>query len=216
MGGSSPVSHFFFLNGIIFGLVLAAPVGPVAALCFERTITESRMHGLLSGLGAAFADALFGGVAAFGISTIAGWITIHQANLRLIGGLVLLALAVKTITARAPRQTDKVAGRIHTESLPQDFLSAFVLAITNPLTLITFIGLFASLGMAHEHLTFWQAAWLVGGVFLGSAFWWFALSLVAGSIRDLIDTVYQRWLNRVSAAILAGFGLFVLFGPRVG
>ena len=205
-----PLVDYFFIYGIVFGLILAAPVGPVAALCFERTITEGRLHGLLSGLGAAFADAVLGGIAAFGLNTISAWITGQQDVMRLIGGIVLILMAVKTVTARAPKQTDKVAGRIHTESLAQDFASTFVLALTNPLTLITFVGVFAVIGIRAEGLSFWDGTWLVAGVFLGSALWWFALSAIADLIRDLIDVVYQRWINRVSAALLLAFGLAVL------
>ena len=204
------MTEYIFLYGILFGLVLAAPVGPVAALCFERTITEGRMHGFLSGLGAAFADAIFGAIAAFGMSAISVWIADHQQNLRLVGGLLLVLLAIKTVTAPARKQTGKVAERIHTESLVQDFFSAFALAITNPLTVIAFLGLFAAMGFGAEPLSLGAGALLVGGVFFGSGMWWIALSAIAGLIRDLIDVVYQRWLNRVSAAILFGFGVIVL------
>jgi len=204
------VSEYFFLYGIVFGLVLAAPVGPVAALCFERTITEGRLHGLLSSLGAAFADAIFGGIAAFGVNTVAIWVADHQQSVRLAGGIVLVLLAIKTLTAPAPKQTGKVAERIHTESLVQDFVSTFVLAITNPLTLISFIGVFATIGVRSEALGLWDGALLVLGVFIGSALWWIALSTIADLIRDLIDVVYQRWINRVSAAILFIFGVGVL------
>ena len=123
---------------------------------------------------------------------------------------MLLLLAAKTLTAPAPKQTGTVAARIHTESLAQDFISTFVLAITNPLTLISFIGVFATIGIRSDALTFWDGIWLVVGVFLGSALWWIALSTVANFIRDLIDVVYQRWINRVSAAILFVFGVGVL------
>lgn len=207
---SKILTDYFFLFGILFGLVLAAPVGPVAALCFERTITEGRWHGFLSGLGAAFADAVFGAIAAFGMNTVSVWIADHQENLRLIGGIVLVLLAVKTVTARAPKQTGKVAGRIHTESLVQDFFSTFILAITNPLTIIAFFGLFATWGLGAGILSLWDGAWLVLGVFAGSALWWIALSAVADMIRNLIDVVYQRWINRISALILFSSGVFVL------
>ncbi len=161
-------------------------------------------------MGAAFADALFGAVAAFGMNTVSIWIADHQENLRLVGGMVLVLLAIKTVTAPAPKQTGKVAGRIHTESLVQDFVSTFILAITNPLTIIAFFGLFATWGLGTSALSLWQGAWLVFGVFVGSALWWIALSAIADMIRDLIDVVYQRWINRISALILFGSGVFVL------
>jgi threonine/homoserine/homoserine lactone efflux protein len=211
------LTDFIFINGLLFGLVLAAPVGPVGVMCVQRTLTEGRLHGLLSGLGAAFGDALYGAVAAFGISWVAEWIADHQVTLRAVGGIVLLVLAARTILRR-PRGragsagttgADAVAG-IHTESLFQDFVSTFVLAISNPITLLTFAGLLATLGVTRAGESVEHAGWLIAGVFLGSAVWWVALSLTAGCFRNLINGGYDRWVTRISATILLAFGVYAL------
>lgn len=127
--------------------MLAAPVGPVGVLCVQRTLSEGRLHGLLSGLGAAFGDAIYGAIAAFGISAIQLWIADHQAGLRTAGGIVLLILAAKTLFIRPRRGPTTEIGKVHTESLLQDFISTFLLAITNPITMLTFAGLFVTLGV---------------------------------------------------------------------
>lgn len=206
-----------FINGLLFGLVLAAPVGPVGVMCVQRTLTEGRMHGALSGLGAAFGDALYGAVAAFGIGAVADWIAGHQAPLRFVGGIVLLALAARTMFGR-PRDRGGASGNgdssalagIHTESLFQDFVSTFVLAITNPLTLLTFAGLFATLGVTQAGQSAADAGWLIAGVFLGSASWWLALALTAGCFRGFLDGGYDMWVKRISATILLVFGVYAL------
>lgn len=200
-----------FLNGIIFGLVLAAPVGPVGVLCVQRTLTEGRMHGLLSGLGAAVGDALYGAVAAFGVGAVAGWITGHQSLVRTAGGLLLLALAANSAFAKPKKPKQKVIEKVHTESLVRDFLSTFFLAITNPITLIVFAGLLAALGDADLVASRGAAVWLVLGVFVGSAAWWLALSAAAGFFRDYIERGFQRGVNRVSAVVLCVFGIYALW-----
>ena len=218
---SDALTDYVFINGLLFGLVLAAPVGPVGVLCVQRTITEGRLHGLLSGLGAAFGDALYGAVAAFGVSWVAEWINDHQMALRVVGGIVLLVLAARTILRR-PRARAGVNGAsadgtegtgiagIHTESLFQDFVSTFLLAVSNPITLLTFAGLLAMLGVTHAGESVEHAGWLIAGVFLGSAVWWLALSLTAGCFRGLINGGYDRWVTGISATILLAFAIYAL------
>lgn len=190
--------------------MLAAPVGPVGVLCVQRTLSEGRLHGLLSGLGAAFGDAIYGAIAAFGISAIQLWIADHQVSLRTIGGVVLLLLAAKTLFMRPRRASPTKVDQVHTESLLQDFISTFLLAITNPITMLTFAGLFVTLGVTDAGDSVDNAALLVAGVFAGSALWWFALTFTADLARPYLDGGYQKWVSRVSAAILVGFAFYAL------
>ena len=190
--------------------MLAAPVGPVGVLCVQRTLSEGRLHGILSGLGAAFGDAIYGAIAAFGISAIELWIVDHQIALRTAGGIILLLLAAKTLIVTTRRSSESRVGEVRTESLLQDFISTFLLAITNPITMLTFAGLFVTLGVTDAGESIGNASLLVAGVFTGSAMWWFALSFSANLARPYLDGVYQKWVSRVSAAILVGFGVYAL------
>ena len=210
------VTDFILIQGFVFGFFLALPVGPVGVLCVQRTLSQGRMHGLISGLGAAFGDALYGAVAAFGISAVEDWITGHQGALRLVGGVVLLLLALRTVAAmvRAHPVTDgsdeKIQRRIETHSLVKDFLSTFMLAITNPITFIAFAGLLATLGFTEAGRSIGNASILVAGVFAGSALWWIALSTTANLFRPIVDGSYQLWMDRIVASGLAGFGIYAL------
>ncbi|MGB0571403.1 MAG: LysE family translocator [Alphaproteobacteria bacterium] len=210
------VTDYILIQGIVFGFFLALPVGPVGVLCVQRTLSQGRMHGLISGLGAAFGDALYGAVAAFGISAVEDWITGHQGGLRLVGGTVLLLLALRTVAPmlRARPVTDgtneKIQRRIETHSLVNDFLSTFMLAITNPITFIAFAGLLATLGFTEAGRSIGNASILVAGVFAGSALWWIALSTTANLFRPIVDGSYQLWMDRIVALLLAGFGIYAL------
>ena len=209
------VTDYIFIQGIIFGFFLALPVGPVGVLCVQRTLAEGRLHGLLSGLGAAVGDALFGAIAAFGISAVKDWLEAHQDDLRIVGGVVLLILAIRTLYGKSSHGSKREErgdneNRVVTHSLLKDFVSTFMLAVTNPITLIAFAGLLATLGITDAGASIGNASLLVAGVFAGSAAWWLAISTTAGILRPFVDWSYQIWMNRVSAIILFGFGLYAL------
>ncbi len=210
------VTDYILIQGILFGFLLALPVGPVGVLCVQRTLSQGRMHGLISGLGAAFGDALYGAVAAFGISAVEDWITGHQGALRLVGGVVLILLALRTTASMVRNQPvtnepdEKIRRRIETHSLVKDFISTFMLAITNPITFIAFAGLLATLGFTEAGRSIGNASTLVAGVFAGSALWWIALSSTASLFRPFVDGTYQVWMDRIVALVLAGFGVYAL------
>ncbi|MDE0781425.1 MAG: LysE family translocator [Alphaproteobacteria bacterium] len=209
------MTDYILIQGLVFGFFLALPVGPVGVLCVQRTLAEGRMHGLLSGLGAAFGDALYGAVAAFGISAVKDWLEAHQDGLRIAGGAVLLVLAVRTVYGKNGHSSRAPKGKINedrvvTHSLVKDFVSTFMLAVTNPITLIAFAGLLATLGITEAGASVGNASILVVGVFAGSASWWIAISTTAGALRPFVDGTYQAWMNRVSAVILFGFGFYAL------
>ena len=193
------------LKGVAAGLLIAAPVGPVGVLCVHRTLAWGRVHGLLSGLGAAVADALFAAVVAFGLGFVSDFVLAQQIWLRLGGGILLLLLGAKNLLSKPPAP-DEVEPR---RSLAGDSASAFVLTATNPITIISFLGVFAALGVTGENAT-GEAGALVLGVFLGSAIWWLTLSGGVGLMRRAMEAVFLRWVHVVSGALLLLFGTGVL------
>jgi len=204
------ITASIFLDSLVFGLILAAPAGPVGILCIQRTLAEGRLHGLLSGLGAAVGDAFYGVVAAFGISTISLWVKEHEVGLRTLGGVALLVLAAGTVFDRARATAPRVRGRVHTGSLARDFASAFTLTITNPVTLITFASLLATFGLTNVIETRADATALVGGVFAGSLVWWIVIALATHQFRPMVEGGNAGGMRYVSAGILAAFAVWAL------
>jgi threonine/homoserine/homoserine lactone efflux protein len=196
-----------FLEGIIIGLAIAAPVGPIGVLCIRRTLAEGRVSGFVSGLGATTADAVYGAVAAFGLTLVTDFLLEGTSWLRLIGGAFLLYLGVKTFLARPAEKAAPARGG----GLPGAYASTLFLTLTNPTTILSFVAIFAGLGVggASDALS---AELLVLGVFLGSAAWWLVLSGTIGLFRSRISTGGLRWVNRVSGAIIAAFGVLALSG----
>jgi threonine/homoserine/homoserine lactone efflux protein len=193
------------LKGIAAGLLIAAPVGPVGVLCVHRTLVCGRVHGLVSGLGAAAADMLFAGVVAFGLGFVSDFLFVHQGELRLAGGGLLIVLGAKSLLSRPPAP----GGEEMRTSLIGDCVSAFALTATNPITLLSFLGVFAALGISNQD-TLSQGCVLVGGVFAGSAAWWLLLSGGVGLMRRAMEALYLRWAHVIAGALLLAFGVFVL------
>jgi threonine/homoserine/homoserine lactone efflux protein len=194
-----------FLQGLALGFSIAAPVGPIGVLCIRRTLAEGRWIGFSSGLGAAAADAFYGSVAAFSLSLIANLLTDQQFWLRLLGGLFLCYLGVRTALAIPADRPAAASGR----GLFGAFASTLLLTLSNPMTILAFGVMFA--GIAPVGGERWaQALLLVLGVFIGSAAWWLTLSTGVGYLRHRFKRTAMLWVNRISGAIVLGFGLAIL------
>ena len=194
-----------WLRGLVLGFSIAAPVGPIGVLCIRRTLANGRAAGLVSGLGAASADAIYGCVAAFGITIISTALVSQQMWLRLIGGAFLCYLGIRSFMAAASDSPSNVA----VEGLRSAYLSTFFLTITNPMTIMSFAAIFAGVGIA-AGADFGESARLVLGVFMGSALWWFVLSGGVSLFRSSFNLSAMRWVNRISGVIIVAFGVVAL------
>jgi len=200
----------FLLKGLVIGFSIAAPVGPIGVLCVRRTLAEGRVWGLVSGLGAATADAIYGAVAGFGLTFISSFLIGQQVWLRLVGGVFLCCLGAKTFLATPAEQSASGKGN----GLVGAYASTFLLTLTNPMTILSFAAIFAGLGLAGTGGNYVSAGTLVSGVFIGSALWWLILSGGIGMLRQRFHPHGLRGINRIAGTIIAGFGLFALLSLR--
>lgn len=175
-------------------------------MCIRRTLAEGRISGLVSGLGAATADAIYSCVAGFGLVFILNFLFSQQTWLRLIGGVFLCYLGVKTLLAKTAQQ----ASTAKENGLVGAYASTFFLTLTNPMTILSFVAIFAGLGLANTDRNYGSAGIMVLGVFLGSTLWWLMLSSIVGIFRDKFNHHGLQWVNRISGAIITGFGVFAL------
>jgi threonine/homoserine/homoserine lactone efflux protein len=200
-----------FLKGLILGFSIAAPVGPIGLLCIQRTLSRGRLHGFVSGLGAATADACYGLVAAFGLTAVISFLLGFQFWLQLGGGLFLLWLGVKTLLGSSgPAAAAAAQDRT---GLGRAFVSVLLLTLANPATILSFFAVFAGLGIDAKS---GSALGLVAGVFLGSATWWLLLSFCAGLFRRHLQDGRLRILNIVAGVSLLGLALWALLGVGRG
>lgn len=197
----------YLIKGFIIGFSIAAPVGPIGVLTIKRTLTEGRISGFVTGMGAAFADTAYGAVAAFGLIAISSFLISHEFVIKLIGGLFLLYLGVKIlISSPAAKEAAFVS-----KGLLNNFISTFFLTLTNPSTILSFIAIFAGLGLASINADYRSSLAIVIGVFAGSALWWFILSSIISFFRHKITSERLVWVNRISGLILSSFGLYALY-----
>ncbi len=196
----------FLFKGLILGFSIAAPVGPIGVLCIRRTLAEGRLSGFFSGLGAATADAFYGSLAAFGLTLVTDFLVGQQSWFRLFGGLFLCYLGLRTFLSRPATE----AASANAGNLFQNYASTLVLTISNPMTILSFVAVFAGLGLASGNNQPSSAASLVLGVFIGSAMWWFFLSAGVGIFRSYFQNNILQWVNRISGFIILAFGILAL------
>jgi threonine/homoserine/homoserine lactone efflux protein len=216
-----------YLRSLLIGLAIAAPVGPIGVLCIRRTLAFGRLSGFVSGLGAATADALYGSVAAFGLTFISQLLIGQRFWLGLLGGCFLCYLGLRTLlekpSAAAVLQAEEAgmeltasgnpalgAGTRSSRSLRSDYVTTLLLTLTNPMTILSFVAIFAGLGLG-GYTAPGSALMVVAGVFSGSAAWWLLLSSAANALRvRFLKPGGLVWVNRISGVIILGFGLLAL------
>lgn len=198
------------LQAALIGLSIAAPVGPIALLIMQRTLTRGFAFGAASGLGAALADALYGAAAGFGFVAASDQLASLSQWLSLVGALFLAYLGLKALAARPADKAaeTKVAGG----SLLVAFASTLLLTLTNPMTILAFLAVFASLGVAAGEGSDVAAATVVLGVFLGSLLWQTSLAFAASLGRRYMTEHLLLWINRGSGLLLLGFAAWLLLG----
>ncbi|HWJ77850.1 MAG TPA: LysE family translocator [Niallia sp.] len=191
-------------KGLIIGFSIAAPVGPIGILCIRRTLEYGRFVGFVSGLGAATADALYGLMAGLGLTIISNFLLGQQWYLQIIGSIFLCYLGVKIFISTPSQDSAKAKGNKPFKA----YISTFLLTITNPVTILSFIAIFSGLGMNSNDTTSFGFL-LVLGVFLGSALWWLLLSSIAGIIANKMksNSFSMKLINRFSGVVLLLFGI---------
>ncbi len=192
-----------FIKGFIIGFSIAAPVGPIGILCIQRTLSGGNVQGLVTGLGAATADAIYGFIAAFGLTFISNFLVEQSVWFRLIGGLFLCYLGIKAFLSKPQDQALSLGNRTPFSA----YGTTFFLTLTNPVTILFFAGVFAGLGMVSESIQYTSAGLMVIGVFIGSGAWWLILSGATSILRNKINDHKLAWVNKISGLVILAFGV---------
>ncbi|MBN1936879.1 MAG: LysE family transporter [Anaerolineae bacterium] len=200
------------VEGLIIGFSIAAPVGPIGVLCIRRTLAQGQIVGLVSGLGAATADLIYGCLAGLGLTLISNVLSQQQHWLRLVGGLFLVYLGVRTFLTQPAAKAAQAQGR----GLIGAYGSTLALTLTNPMTILSFAAILAGAGIGQSESDYLSVGVFVLGVFVGSALWWLTLSAGVGLLRSKMTPMVMQWVNRVSGAIIALFGAIALWGLLKG
>ncbi len=195
----------FFFKGVIIGFSIAAPVGPIGVLCVRRSLADGRQIGLAAGLGAATADSVYGAVAGFGLTAVSSFLVGQKLWLGLTGGIYLCYLGVATFLSRPAERPAELRGG----GLLSAYVSTLFLTLTNPMTILSFVAVFAAFGLGASP-DYLGASALVGGVFIGSALWWILLTSGVALFRSRISPNWMSVVNRLSGGVIFAFGLYSL------
>jgi len=190
---------------MVIGFSIAAPVGPIGTLCIRRSLHDGGRAGLAVGLGAATADAAYGCIAAFGLTAVSTFLVGQRFCLGLLGGIFLCYLGIMTFV-RKPAAT---AAKAKEGGLLTTYISALFLTLTNPMTILSFVAVFAGFGLGATP-DFKTAGLLVFGVFLGSTAWWILLSSGVGLLRSRLSSGWLQNINRICGVVLIAFGMYAL------
>ena len=200
-----------FIKGFIIGFSIAAPVGPIGILCIQRTLSGGNIQGLVTGLGAATADALYGFIAAFGLTFISNFLVDQSLWFRIIGGLFLCYLGIRAFFKKTREQTVSLAD----STVLSAYGTTFFLTLTNPMTILFFAGVFAGLGIVSESIHYASAGLMVIGVFTGSGAWWLFLRNAPCIFRNKISESKLAIVNKISGIIIVAFGVAALISAAI-
>jgi threonine/homoserine/homoserine lactone efflux protein len=198
-----------FLRGVAAGLAISAPVGPVNVLCIQQTLSKGPRAGVVSGLGAAAADTIYGAIAGFSISFIIQFLLREEFWIRILGGLLLIGIGVYYYRKEAkPIDQQRRSNSPHAE-----FATAFLLNLTNPTTVLSFLAVLAMLGLG-ESRAWWLTLILIGGIFVGAMIWWIILTIGSNHFRNRVTDRATVWMNRIAGLAIGGFGVLMMILSR--
>jgi len=199
-----------FFKGLLIGASVSAPVGPIGLLCINRSLTEGRIRGFVSGLGAATADMLFCIIAGFGFTFVSRFMDEQALLIRLVGAFCLIFIGFRIFLAKPEEKSCAVSGG----DLAHIYVSTLVLTLINPITVLFFVALFSSLGLSLTQQAYPSLVLLTAGVFAGAILWWFLLTGAVSLLHRRLSQETMRWVNRVSGAIIMVLG-FLAFASTI-
>ncbi|MCA0445482.1 MAG: LysE family translocator [Bacteroidetes bacterium] len=198
-----------FLKGILIGLFVSLPVGPISVLGVRRILLRGPLFGMMTGFGAATADAVYCFIAAFGLTFIADLLIRFNFEFNVFGGIFLLLFGLKIFFSKMPQQvvvSDETPAT-GSRGLKRTFLTSFIIAFTNPIMILSFLGIFAALGINAISGSLWHVLILVAGVFGGAAGFWFLFSQLINKVRTRFTLESLHRVNMISGLVLGLFGI---------
>jgi len=198
----------FLIKGIIVGLVVSIPLGPMGVLCVQRTLNKGKSSGFSSGMGIATADTIFALIAGLGISFIIHFLSEQQLIIKIIGGVVIAFIGLKIFITNPVKQLKK--HRREGKTLFEDFISILFMSLSNPFTVFLYIAIFAGLNLQNISTGYSSALLVVTGVFVGASISWFTISTVVNYFRTKIRLRKLMWINRIAGITIILFGVFAI------
>ncbi len=197
------------MKGLLIGCIVSIPLGPMGLLAVQRTLNKGRASGFFSGMGIATADAIFALVAAIGLTFIINFLNEQKLYFQILGGIVVLLIGAKIFIANPIKQLRAL--RLKRVRPLKDFLSILLLALSNPLTVLMFVAVFAGLKLGGDLTSFGGAFFVVSGIFMGATFSWLFVSSIITHYRKKFRLRAIFWFNKLAGGTIFFIGLATIF-----
>jgi len=197
-----------FYKGVIIGVLVSSPMGPIGMLCVQRTLAKGQLSGFVSGLGAAFSDLLYAAATSLCMGIVVNFVEAHQRPLQIFGSVVILLFGYYIFRNNPIQSLQR--NQDNRQTIWRDLVTAFLLTLSNVLIVLLFIGLYARFGfLLPEHSVEMTIAGLIG-IFGGGVLWWLFITFVISLLRKWFNIRGLKILNRIVGSVimfLAVFGL---------
>ncbi|WP_102407887.1 LysE family translocator [Parabacteroides bouchesdurhonensis] len=188
------------IKGIIIGVLVSSPMGPIGILCIQRTLSKGRWHGFVTGLGAALSDVIYAALTCLGMGVVVNFVEANQAPLQIIGSIVLGIFGYYIYQTNPARGLKKRKEK--KLSYTQDFITAFLLTFSNVLIVLLYIGLFARFGFVLPEFSVWMLAGGIVCIGIGAILWWFSITYIVAKLRKWFNVRGVWMMNRIVGSII--------------
>jgi threonine/homoserine/homoserine lactone efflux protein len=187
-------------KGIIIGILVSAPMGPIGLMCIQRTLNKGRWHGFFSGVGASFSDLFYATITCLGMGIVIDFVEANQDVIQIIGSVLLMVFGIYTFQSNPSKSLHKPKEGVSTYS--QDTATAFLLTLSNPLVILLYIALFARFNFIDSNETLYSVIIGLSSIVVGALVWWFTITFLVGKLRKIINLRGLWLMNKVVGAII--------------
>lgn len=195
------------LKGFLVGMCASAPIGPIAILVVQKSLSKGHKAGFVSGLGASVVDTLYAFIAIFALAFAQKFIDDHRSLILLLGGAVLILVGISMAFSNPFRKMKKSGGAAVS---PKDFGQAVVMGLSNPMAIFVMFALFAFFGLANDVPHTWHVAPILLSVSLGSVSYWFCMSWLISRFKSNFRLRTILWISRIAGAVVVIIGIALL------
>lgn len=195
------------LKGFLVGICASAPVGPIAILVIQKSLSKGHKAGFVSGLGASVVDTLYASIAIFALAFAQQFLDDHKTLILIIGGAVLMIVGFSMAFSDPFR---KMKADNESTVSPKDFGQAVAMGLSNPMAIFVMFTLFAFFGLANDEPGTWEVAPIIVSVSIGSVLYWFSISWLLSRFRKMFRMRTILWISRITGAIVVIIGIALL------
>ncbi len=198
----------FIIKGLLIGISVSAPLGPIGVLCIQRTLNKGFKSGFVSGAGAASADIIYAIIAGFSITYISDFLIEYQTYIRIIGGAFLILVGIRISISNPAKQIRKL--RVKGNNYYKDYITSFLITVSNPITILAFGAFFTAFDMIDKNVNNFDITIMIIAVFSGSLIWWISLISIVTIFKTRIRLRNLLWINRITGILIVLFAAFVI------